>query len=120
MNRITAGLIGAVAIVSLTAIAFAHEVTYRGTVVALQATKYAQPDGGVREVQELEVTIVDAKTKKPANRVFAILGSTRVLRAGKRMTLAQAAVQKGDSVEVVIDHDKPGDEAIEVRLTAAR
>lgn len=118
MKRMAIWTVGAV--LTLAVVASAHEVTYKGTVVALQTAKYAQPGGGAREVQELEVTIVDAKTKKPSNRVFTIVEATRVLRAGKRVTVAQAAAQKGEGVEVVVDHDKPGDEAIEVRFVAAR
>jgi hypothetical protein len=118
MRRILAWTLSAVLIVTVTGLA--HEITYRGTVVALEAAKYAQPGGGFREVQELEVTVVDAKTKKPVSRVFTITERTRVLRDKKRISLADAAVRKGDSVEVVIDHDKPGDEAIEVRLARVR
>jgi len=118
MGRIAAWTVGAV--VALAVVASAHEVTYRGTVVGLQASRYAQPGGGFREVRELEVTVVDAKTKKAASRIFTIVESTRILRAGKRVTIAEAAVQKVDGVEVVVDHDKPGDEAIEVRLAAGR
>ena len=98
----------------------AHEVTYKGSAVALKTATYAQPNGPAREVQELEVTIVDAKTKKPSNKVFTITDKTRVLRAGKPIAVKDATVQKGDAVSVVVDHDKPGDEAIEVRLPAAK
>jgi hypothetical protein len=113
VRLLTAGLLG------VTAMA-AHEVTYNGTVVALQVTKYAQPGGGAREVQELEVTVVDAKTKKPSKRVFTITDKTRLLRDGKPVTVAQAAVQKDERVAVVVDHDVPGDLAIEVRLQARK
>jgi hypothetical protein len=118
MARLAAGTLGAIVI--LAAVVSAHEVTYEGTVVALQTARYAQPEGGFREVQELEVTVVDAKTNKPMNRVFTITDRTRVQRDGKRVTLAEAGVQNGDRVAVVVDHDKPGDEAIEVRLPARR
>jgi hypothetical protein len=117
MARLTAATLGAV--VMLAAVVPAHEVTLEGAVVALQTARYAQPGGGFQEVQELEVTVVDARTKRPANRVFTITDGTRVQRDGKRVTLAEAAVEKGDRVAVVIDHDKPGDEAIEVRLTSS-
>ena len=109
-----------VVVVALTAIASAHEVTFKGTVVELKASKYAQPGGGFREVQELEVTVVDEQTKKPANRVFTITPETRLLRAGKAIAVSAAGVRKGEAVEVVIDHDIPGDEAIEVRLGVTR
>jgi hypothetical protein len=107
-------------VLGLGAIGWAHEVTFAGTVVALKTSKYAQPGGGFREAQELEVIVVDEKTKKPTNRVFTIASDTVVLRAGKKLTLAEAAIRKGDSVQVVVDHDQPGDEAIEVRLSQAR
>lgn len=95
----------------------AHEVTHKGTVVALKAAKYAQTGGGFREAQELEVTVVDPKTKKAAPRVFTITAKTRITRDGKSVTLANAAIQKDEAVAVVVDHDKPGDEAIAVQLT---
>jgi hypothetical protein len=113
-------LVPAVALTVAATPVLAHEVTYKGTAVALKATKYAQPSGGAREVHELEVTVVDAKTKKPANRVFTITDKTRLLRDGKPVKAADAAVQKGEQVSVVVDHDKPGDEAIEVRLSARK
>jgi hypothetical protein len=118
MQRIMTWTLGLV--VALAAGVAAHETTYKGTVVELRTATYAQPGGGARKVQELEVTVVDARTKKPSKRVFSIVDSTRLQRAGKPVTLANAAVQPGDAVEVVIDHDKAGDDALEVRLTAAR
>jgi hypothetical protein len=118
MRRIPAWTLAAVLMV--TVIGLAHEVTYSGTVVALQAAKYAQPGGDFREVQELEITVIDARTKKPVSRVFTITERTRVLKDKKRISLADASLRKGDRVEVVSDHDKPGDEAIEVRLATAR
>lgn len=52
MRRI--GTLGAVLMV--TVIGLAHEVTYRGTVVALEATKYAQPGGGTLAFATLPFT----------------------------------------------------------------
>jgi len=118
MRRMTVLMLGAVA--ALSAMVSAHEVTYSGTVVALQTERYAQPSGGFREVPELEITVVDAKSKKPANHTFTITDTTRLLRAGKAVTLAQAAAQEGEGVEVVFDHDKAADQAIEVRFLTAR
>lgn len=116
-----AQVLTAVALAALIAApVFAHEVTYKGTAVSFKTAKYAQPTGPAREVQELEVTIVDAKTKKAANKVFTITGNTRLLRGGKPITLKQLSVQKGDEVSVVVDHDEPGDEAIELRVPAAK
>lgn len=98
----------------------AHEVTHQGTVVTLQTSTYAQPTGGFREAQELEVTVVDPKTKKPSAMVFTLTPKTRLLRDGKPVTVATAAIQKAESVQVVVDHDVPGNLAIEIRLPARK
>jgi hypothetical protein len=119
-HTIAAAVVATMAIASAHAVVFAHEVTHNGTVVALQTAKYAQPSGGAREVVELEVAVVDPKTKKPSSRVFTISDKTRILRAGKPVTVAGASARKGEKVAVVVDHDKPGDEAIEVRFEAAQ
>ena len=98
----------------------AHEVTYKGTAVALKTAKYAQPAGPAREVQELEVTVVDSKTKKSSNRVFTITDKTKLSRDGKAVTRASLSVQAGEEVAVVVDHDAPGDEALQVRVTTKK
>jgi hypothetical protein len=98
----------------------AHEVTHNGTVIALKTAKYAQPSGGSREVRELEVAVVDPKTKKVANRVFTITDKTKITRAGKPVTAADVTAAKDEKVAVVVDHDKPGDEALQVRFQAAK
>ena len=99
---------------------FAHEVTHNGTVVAVKTAKYAQPSGGSREVVELEVVVVDPKTKKASNRVFTITDKTRILRAGKPVKVADVSARKDEKVAVVVDHDKPGDEAIQVRFESVK
>jgi hypothetical protein len=110
----------AVVVVAGLATLSAHEVTHNGTVVALKTASYAQPGGGTREVRELEVAVVDPKTKKVANRVFTITDKTKITRAGKPVTTVDVSAQKDEKVAVVVDHDKPGDEAIHVRFEAAR
>jgi hypothetical protein len=111
-----------VAVLTLPAVpspVLAHEVTYQGTVVKYEVARYAQPSGTPREVHELHVTVVDAKSKKPATRVFVIVPTTRLLRGQQAMTRADLPdVKAGETVAVTIDHDKPGDEAITVRLGA--
>ena len=116
LRRNQTPLLAAVGLVILTALVSAHEVTHNGTVVALKTAKYAQPNGGSREVRELEVSVVDPKTKKVANRVFTITDKTKITRAGKAVTVATVTAQKDEKVAVVVDHDKPGDEAIQVRF----
>jgi hypothetical protein len=114
------GLLAAVALLIVPALLSAHEVTHNGTVVALKTAKYAQPTGGTREVRELEVAVVDPKTKKVANRVFTITDKTTITRAGKPVSTADVTAQKDEKVAVVVDHDKPGDEAIRVQFAAAK
>ena len=119
VRRATSTLLAAVACVVVPTLISAHEVTHTGTVVALKTVGYAQPDGGTREVRELEVAVVDPKTRTAANRVFTITDSTKVTRAGTPVPTADLTARKGEKVAVVVDHDEPGDEAIYVRFDAA-
>lgn len=118
VQRTTAWLLTAAVLATVPTLLSAHEVAHHGTVVALKTAKYAQPGGGTREVRELEVAVVDPKTKKVTNRVFTITDKTTITRAGKPVTTADVAAQKDEKVAVVVDHDKPGDEAIHVRFDA--
>jgi len=120
IRRTTSTLLAAFALVVVPTLLSAHEVTHNGTVVALKTAKYAQPSGGTREVRELQVAVVDPKTKKVANRVFTITDKTKITRAGKPVTTADVTAEKDEKVAVVVDHDKPGDEAIHVRFDAAK
>lgn len=119
-RKLAAVVLGTLALLAVHTPAAAHETTHTGTVVALKTAKYAQPTGPAREVQELEVSVVDPKTKKASTRTFTITGRTKLLRDGKTITIGEAGVQKGEQVAVVVDHDKPGDDAIEVRLTTKK
>jgi len=120
MRRATVALLSAVVLVVVSALLSAHEVTHNGTVIALKTARYAQPSGEPREIRELEVAVVDPKTKKVANRVFTITDKSKITRAGKTVTTADVTAQKDEKVAVVVDHDKPGDEAIRVRFDAAK
>ena len=120
IRRTLAASLTAAALALPPSLLLAHEVTHNGAVVALKTEKYTQAGGGSRAVRELEVAVVDPKTKKVANRVFTISDKTKVTRAGKPVTSADVSVQKDEKVAVVVDHDKPGDEAIQVRFSAAK
>jgi hypothetical protein len=120
MKQVISSVIALAIVVAFAPFVFAHEVTYRGTVIKQETGRYAQPGGGTREVRELHVTVVDAKTKKPSDRVFVIVDATRIFRGKATVTLAAANIQQGESVAVTVDHDKPGDEAITVRLEQSR
>lgn len=119
IRRTTSTLLAAVLLVVIPALLSAHEVTHHGRVVALKTATYAQPGGGTREVRELEVAVVNPKTKKVANRVFTITDMTKITREGKAVAVADVTAQKDENVAVVVDHDKPGDEAIQVRFESA-
>jgi hypothetical protein len=119
MNKVLMLTAAAVTLLAAPFAVLAHEVTYQGTVVKYEIAKYAQPSGTPREVHELHVSIVDAKSKKPATRVFVIVPTTRVLRGQQGVQRTElSSVRSGETVAVTIDHDKPGDEAITVRLGA--
>ena len=120
IRRFTVTSTAAAILVAGVATLFAHEVTHNGTVIALKTAKYAQPSGGSREVRELEVAVVDPKTKKVASRVFTITDKSKITRAGKAVAVADVTAHKDEKVAVVVDHDKPGDEAIHVRFEAAK
>lgn len=120
IRRFTVKFLAAAILVAGVATLSAHEVTHNGTVVALTSAKYAQPSGGSREVRELEVAVVDPKTKKVVNRVFTFTDKTKITRAGKAVAVADVTAQKDEKVAVVVDHDKPGDEAIHVRFESAK
>ena len=120
MRRFTVTFVAAAVVVAGLATLSAHEVTHNGTVIALKTAKYAQPGGGSREALELEVAVLDPKTKKVANRVFTITDRTKITRAGKAVAVGDVTAQKDEKVAVVVDHDKPCEEAIHVRFEAAK
>jgi hypothetical protein len=120
MRLFIRGVVVFAIVVAFAPLVLAHEVTYRGTVVKQETGRYAQPGGGTREVRELHVAVVNAKTKKPSDRVFVIVDATRIFRGQATVALAAANFQQGESVAVTVDHDKPGDEAITVRLEQRR
>ena len=118
-QRFTVWQWAALVLMVLPALVSAHEVTHNGTVVALEVASYAQPDGGVLEVRELEVAVVDPETNTVANRVFTITDETKITRAGEPVMVADVTAQKDEKVAVVVDHDVPGDLAIHVQFEAA-
>lgn len=120
IRRFTVTFLAATVVVAGLSTVSAHEVTHNGTVVALTTAKYAQPSGGSREARELEVAVLDPKTKKVVNRVFTITDKTKITRAGKAVAVADVTAKKDEKVAVVVDHDKPSDEAIQVRFESAK
>jgi len=70
----------------------AHEVTYQGTVLAVETTK-------------LHVKTVDLKTKKEEDLWFNIDKTTKVKRGDKSVQLGEAKIAKGERIVVIVDHD---------------
>ena len=87
-----------------TVIVLAHEVTYRGTVLAVEATK-------------LQVKTVDEKTKKEDSLWFLINKDTKLKRGDKTVPYADAKIANGERIAVTVDHDaKTKMLATEIRL----
>ena len=101
MLRIS-GLV-AIVLAMTTAAVLAHQVTYKGTVIAL-------------DKESVRVTVVDEKTKKPVDMKFDFDKETKVLRGDKLVTIAEARIVKGEKIAVTIDHDVDETLAIVIRL----
>ena len=116
MRQITAILLSAAVLLFTAATLLAHEVTYKGTVISAEAGQYAQLDGSVAEIQEIQVKVIDDRSKKETPMVFTVTDKTSVFRGDMTVSFAEAHIQKDERVAVTIDHDKPGDDALEIRL----
>jgi len=93
----------AIVLAMTAAVALAHQVTYKGTVIAL-------------DKESVRVTVIDDKTKKPADMKFDFDKETKILRGDKRVTIAEARIVKGEKISVTIDHDVDETLAIVIRL----
>jgi hypothetical protein len=93
----------AIVLALTTAVVLAHQVTYKGTVIAL-------------DKESVSVTVVDDKTKKPVAMKFDFDKETKILRGDKRVTIAEARIAKGEKIAVTIDHDVDETLAIVIRL----
>ena len=85
-------------------IAWAHEVTYLGTVLAIEATR-------------VQVRTTDPDTKKDLTAWFIVNKDTKVKRGDKVLSYAEAQLMKGERIAIVVDHDaKTRMLAVEIRL----
>ena len=106
MTRYTTPLLlGAVALVLAPAILVAHEETYKGTVMAVDAAK-------------VQVKVIDEKSKKEIAMDFVVTVKTKVLRGDKTVSFADARIQKDERIAVTVNHDEPGHKATVIRLAA--
>lgn len=89
-----------------TAIILAHDVTHRGTVVAVEAAR-------------LQVKTVDAKTKKEDTQWYTVGPKTRTKRADKVVPYAEAKIATGERVVLLVNHAGEAKMLItEIRLAA--
>jgi len=87
-------------------VVLAHEVTYQGTVLAVEAAR-------------VHVKTIDLKTKKEEDAWFAIDKTTKVKRGEKSVQIADAKIAKGERIVVIVDHDAETKMlAKEIRLAA--
>jgi hypothetical protein len=101
------------AVAALMAVAFvaigtlqAHEMEYRGTVVAVEPTK-------------VQVKTTDEKTKKEESLWFNIAKETKTKRGDKLVSYADAKITNGERIVVIVDHDAETKMlATEIRLAA--
>ena len=93
--------------VVVSAALLAHEVTYMGSVLAVEATK-------------VQVKTVDDKTKKEDTVWFLVDKNTKVKRGDSLVKFADAKIAKGERIAVTINHDAATKNlATEIRLAAA-
>lgn len=94
-----------VSVVAMHAVAFAHEMTVRGTVAAVEATRVQIKTGEEKAGQAPAWYAIDAKTK--------------IKRGTKTMTLAEAKIAIDERVVVIVDHPTKGPMTTkEIRLAA--
>ena len=82
----------AVLLLSVADVLSAHEVTYQGTVLAVEPTR-------------LQVKTIDATSKKEQDVWFAVNKATKVKRGNKAVSYADALITKDERVVVIVDHD---------------
>lgn len=86
------------------AAAWAHDVMYQGTVLAVESAR-------------IHVKTIDEKTKKEEDIWFAVDKQTKVKRGDKPVTYADAKVEPGERIVVVVNHDaKVKNVATDIRL----
>ena len=100
-------LLVALLALSLAALAplFAHEETYKGTVISTTKAK-------------VQISVIDEKTKKVSSMEFAITSKTKVLRGEKLVKFSDARIKKDERIAVTVNHDKSMTDAVVIRLAA--
>jgi hypothetical protein len=110
MSRVKLPALVAILFVVAVVTAMAHEMTFKGTVTAVEPGK----------ITKLKVTVIDEKTRKPTPMDFEADEGTDIFRGTVKVKLADAAIQKGEAITVVVDHDLSMITAIKVTLPAKK
>jgi len=90
--------------------AVAHEITYKGTVSSVEVGKF----------MKLQVSVVDAKSKKTTVMDFEAVDTTVFYRGTVRVKFADVMIQKGEAITVIVDHDVDETLAQTIRLAAKK
>lgn len=85
----------------------AHEVTYKGTVLAVNGAR-------------IQVQVIDEKTKKETAMPFELTSRTKIYRGDREVKLADARIQKDERIVVTVNHEVSATQATVVRLAPAQ
>ena len=85
----------------------AHEETFKGTVVTVEAAK-------------LQVKVIDEKTKKESTMEFGVTAKTKIYRGTKTVSFKDAQIKKDERIAVTVNHDVPGHDATVIRLAEVK
>ena len=109
----TRTLLAAVLAIFATAPTFGHEVTYRGTVVAVEQNRYAASDGVLG-------TIDIHTTSGGRTRTFDITTYTRIWRGETPVSFAEARIQRDEPIVLTWVDEEAEKGAQEIRLGAKK
>ncbi len=108
MNKhATALLITAVAFIFSAVSVAAHEETYKGTVMTVDAAA-------------VRVKVIDDAAKKETPTTFGVTAKTKVFRGDKAVSFTDAHMQKDERIAVMINHDEAGHNATVIRLAVQK
>ena len=99
----------------MTATMLAHEVIYKGTVVAVETSRSAVLDGTLATIQ-VKLSGEDSEDAEPKQ--FTVTQRTKLFRGDSTVSFEAASIQKDERVAVTINNDVPGNHALEIRLAA--
>jgi maltose-binding protein MalE len=103
MKRLTGLVLAVVMTAGAAAQLLAHDETFKGTVIAVEAAK-------------VRVSVIDDKTKKVSSMEFVVTAKTKVLRGDTVVKFADAKIEKGERIAVTVNHDESMTDATVIRL----